>query len=60
MKKYTIEIIDEDGSLIMNRLNDGFNAHELLGLVTHVQQDLIKQIEGTIEPDVIKRSVIED
>ena len=43
-KKYTIEIVEYmDGSSTLNRRNSGFNLYELLGLVDHLKEDLLRQ-----------------
>ncbi len=59
-KKYTIEINQhEDGSWNMKRHNDGFNFHELLGILEHSQLDIINKMKKGILPDIIKREVVE-
>lgn len=61
VKSYFMEISEDvDGVLSISATNDGFNAFEVLGLLTHRQQDVLKQIEGEINPDVISRTVIKD
>lgn len=57
---YTIEVrINTDGTFHLFRKNDGFNPLELLGLLEMAQLEIIKQMSGEIQPDVIKREVIE-
>ena len=58
LKKYTIELISKDDKTIIRRTCDGFNAYELLGLVTLAQQEIINQIKGSIRPDIIERRVV--
>ena len=58
LKKYTIELISKDDKTIIRRTCDGFGAHELLGLVTLAQQEIIHQIKGSIRPDIIERRVV--
>lgn len=56
---YIIEFtIDRDGNSILRRVADGFNAFEILGLFDIARNEIIKQIEGEIKPDIIKREVI--
>ena len=50
----------EDGGFIMTRRNDGFNIHELMGVISFTQQEICKQLTEEIKPDVIKREVIID
>jgi len=50
----------EDGSSAMIRCNDGFNAYELLGVLSIITKEVIDQQEGRIKPDIIKRNYIED
>ncbi len=59
-KKYTLEMLNVEGRFAFHSTNDGFNALELLGLLTWKQQDIISQINGDIEPDIVQRNVIED
>ena len=58
-KKYTIEITDVDGKIYIKRTNDGFNAYEILGFVTHAQQEIIEQINGTLLPEKVERIFVE-
>lgn len=58
-KTYTVSIIEHpDNKVEMNRVNDGFNALELLGIVSLTQHEIIEQMKGNIKPDVINRTVI--
>lgn len=59
VKKYTIEEYEEDGQSILSRCNDGFDAIELLGLCEMTQIEILRQMQGEIKPDIIKRTVIE-
>jgi len=49
-----------NGSCNMKRINDGFNIHELMGVISFTQQEICKQLTEEIKPDVIKREVIID
>lgn len=58
-KKYTIEWLEhENGDCSMKRINDGFSAFELLGIITMTQQEIIAQIGGKIKPNHISRNVV--
>jgi len=64
-KRYTIEWIeytDEDGKpkTKLQRTCQGFNAYELLGLVTLAKSEIVQQIKGDVKPDIIERKVIND
>lgn len=60
-KKYVLEVTKkDDGNLQVNSTNDGFNAFELLGFFTLKQDDILKQIKGEINPNIISRTVIKD
>jgi len=58
MKKYTIEVTEKNGKLDMKRVNDGFNAFEVLGFLSVVKHDIIEMIQGKKKPDVITTKVI--
>lgn len=57
-KKYSVEMIETDGHLKMNRTCEGFTALELMGVLEFVQLEIIEQMKGQIKPDEIKRTVI--
>lgn len=60
-KTYTFEIIHyDDGSVAWNRINNGFNLLELLGIANLLSIDLALQVSNEIAPqiDMIKRSVV--
>ena len=60
-KTYTFELIEhEDGGTQLIRTNDGFDAIELLGLLELSQLEIVDQIKGKIQPDVIKRNIVKD
>lgn len=57
-KSYKIEIeIMKNGASKMSRTNDGFNAYELLGILSLASMEIKEQIAGKYKPDikVIKR-----
>lgn len=60
-KTFSIEVTEFDnGTIGMERKNDGFSAIELLGICQLVSIDIRDQMAGLIKPDFIKRSVIID
>jgi hypothetical protein len=59
-KTYTITIETENEKMNMHRVNDGFNAFELLGLLEIARSEILQQLKGEIKPDFIKRDVVED
>jgi hypothetical protein len=60
-RTYTIEQITYiDGNTELKRVNDGFNALELMGLLELSKDDIIDQIKGVVKPDVVKRKVIKN
>lgn len=60
-KKYTITVTHyDDGTQCMNRLNDGFNPLELMGVADFISLEIREQIIGKIKPDVVKRKAITD
>lgn len=60
-KTYTLGVtIFDDNTTELSRLNDGFTALELLGLLEKIQLEIMQQMSAEIKPDVIKRTIIED
>ena len=58
-KKWTIEQVTyDDGSVRLNRTNDGFSIFELFGLLKITELDIVEQAKGIVKPDIIKRTVI--
>lgn len=47
-----------DGTSELERISEGFFPYELLGLIEHTKQDLLKQLNGEIKPTRVKRKVI--
>lgn len=59
-KTYTVTVhVYEDLTERMVRTNDGFGALELLGISGFIGVEIKDQIQGKIQPDVIKREVVE-
>ena len=63
MKKiYTIEVEHmKDGRMAIRRTCDGFNSHELLGILFETQIDIINQRRGD-KPifDLVERRVVKE
>ena len=60
-KKWTIELQQLDNDLVrLKRINRGFTAYELLGIISHTKDDILKQMSGEIKPDIIERKLIEN
>lgn len=58
-KTWTVEVHEyEDGSYGIVRTNDGFAAHELLGICEFTREDIIEQMSGRIQPDIVERKVV--
>lgn len=59
MKKWTIEITQDEKSFNMNRNNKGFNVMELLAFAELIKHELILQIGSMMnKPDKITRKFI--
>lgn len=59
MKKHTITLEEnEEGKMVMTRINDGFNAIELIGLFELCQIEIKQMLSGELKPDIIKREVV--
>ena len=60
-KIYSITVTQfEDGTTNMQRINDGFNILELLGICQLTAVEIKEQFAGNIKPDVITRQVVVD
>jgi hypothetical protein len=58
-KTHTFRVTEySDGTVHMNRENDGFNALELLGYTTHIQLDIQGRYADLAKPDVVEKKVI--
>jgi|LakMenEpi03Aug12_release.lakeMendotaPanAssembly.Ray.scaffolds.fasta_scaffold5714398_1 hypothetical protein len=47
-----------DGTVTLNRTNDGFMPLELLGLCTKAIHDITDQTKGIINPTTINRKIV--
>jgi hypothetical protein len=60
VRSYTIKFEkNNDGLLSINKKNDGFNPVELLGLLSWAYSDILWQMKGNVEPDIVKREFVE-
>jgi hypothetical protein len=57
---YTMSVEDGEGAMSIKRRNDGFTPYEILGIMEHSKQDILNQIAGSIQPDVVERQVVLD
>jgi Holliday junction resolvasome RuvABC DNA-binding subunit len=58
-KIHTFKVITySDGSVSMQRENDGFTALELLGYTAHIQLDIQEKLAKLAEPDSVEKTVI--
>ena len=53
MNKYTIEITEEGQKITMTRKNEGFDILKLIGFITVIKDDLLKQYSEITENNVI-------
>ena len=61
IKKYSIEMgVNDEGKFFLNRVNDGFNSIELLGILTYIINEIYSQMAGNFKPDMIKREVVDE
>lgn len=45
MKTYTVTFtMDKNGTITLSRVNDGFNATEVIGCVEVLKQDIFRQL----------------
>lgn len=60
-RTYTVTMITNNatGRTQIDKVNDGFDALQLLGLLDWSREDVIAQIRGKVTPDVVKRTVLE-
>lgn len=60
-KTYTITATYyADGTMKLGRLNDGFDALELLGVCHITEVDIKEQVAGNVKADIIERQVMKD
>jgi hypothetical protein len=61
VQRYVIKVTSyDDKTSTIQRINEGFNPIELLGLCTFSSNEIIQQIKGNITPDVVIRQVVQD
>ena len=61
MKKYTVTVIEDDeGTVSMERQNDGFSLIELFGFLHIIRLEFEEMLKGHIKVDQIKRTSIVD
>ena len=48
----------EDGNCSFNRVNDGFHALELLGLLEMMQTEILEQMRGNVKPHTTVKKLI--
>ena len=58
--EYNFKCERKDGKLGMHSTNDGFSAIEIYGMLMFKANDIAKQINGEITPDIITRLVVVD
>ena len=60
-RTYTVTMTTDNatGRTQIDKVNDGFDALQLLGLLDWSREDVIAQIRGKIIPDTVKRTVVE-
>lgn len=60
-RTYTITMTTDSatGRTQIDKVNEGFDALQLLGLLDWSREDVIAQLRGKIKPDTVKRTVVE-
>lgn len=59
-KTYTIKVTKTENGFTISRHNNGFNFHELLGILEHTKMDIVNRIANDIKPDKIETKVTID
>ena len=59
-KTYRIVMVEKDGKGNVYRTNDGFNAFELLGLLSHAIREIHQQIDGELKPVTERKVIVEN
>jgi len=59
-KKYILVVTETDEGLNFRSKSDGFNALEILGVLTSKIEDIKEQMAGRIRPKFIERNFVED
>ena len=60
-RTYTVTMTTDSatGRIQIDKVNAGFDALQLLGLLDWSREDVIAQLRGKIKPDTVKRTVVE-
>ena len=60
IRAYTINVEkDSSGLLKISKRCDGFTPLELLGLLSWAYADILEQMNGHVQPDIVKREFVE-
>lgn len=59
-KIFHVEVIESSEGSSMSRYNDGFNALELLGLLSHIERDISDQLHKRSQPPKLISKVVVD
>lgn len=61
-REYTLKIIEDEKGIRLKRLNDGFNAFEILGTLELARKEILNLIQGKFQGKIseIKREVVVD
>lgn len=57
-KTWTITLETKNDKWHLSRVNDGFDALELIGILELTKQEVMDQMAGLIKPDFITRQVV--
>lgn len=60
MKRFMFEVVNDGEKVSFNSENSGFNAMELVGMLTLKIDDIKEQCFGEIKPDVVTRTIIKE
>lgn len=60
IRTYTLSVKqDSKGLLGISKRCDGFTPIELLGLLSWAYADILEQMNGHVQPDIVKREFVE-
>ena len=60
IRAYTINVEqDSSGLMKVSKRCDGFTPLELLGLLSWAYADILEQMNGHVQPDIVKREFVE-
>ena len=60
-KRFSLVFFEkEDGRIQCEGANTGFSIFEVIGLLDWKRKDIYDQMDGTITPDVVHRTVIKE